>query len=619
MALEFDNPKNKSSIIKVIGVGGGGSNAVNHMYSKGIEGVDFIVCNTDEQALEMSIVPLKVQLGPSKTCGLGAGNKPEIGRDACIESIDEIKQLLSSNTKMLFITAGMGGGTGTGAAPEIARIAKEEGILTVGIVTTPFSFEGRKRVMQAKEGVTELRENVDTLVVISNDKLREIHGDLKLSDAFGKADDILAVAAKGIAEIITIPGYINVDFQDVNTVMKNGGVAIMGIGVAEGENRAIKAAQSAINSPLLNDNCIGGANNILINITSGTNEVTMDEIGMVTDYVQEISGHSSEIIWGNCQDSNLGDKISITVIATGFEDDAQNNISKNTNNTKIVHQLEEEQPQHTAQLNNENVSAGNEETAIPTFTTQEVIENEIEANVDLIEDEVIDNNFSISENENKVELFTPELEDEGEYFVNEEDELANEENKEAKTTYFLEEDKEVVADENSFAMESNEDIEAMVMADRDSLITNNSEAADNQIEFDFDEDEFQERMRKIDEAKAESLGGVDDINYYVKDSDNKNSAESIEEKQEEKKEDMNSIKKSIEVKKRLRNLSLKLSTPRNITEMEKEPAYKRRQVEFTDAVPSDESHHSNYSVSTDEEDQSGKLNTNNKYLHNPPD
>jgi len=265
----------------VLGVGGGGSNAVNHMFSKGIEGVDFIVCNTDEQALESSIVPIKIQLGPSKTNGLGAGNKPEVGRDATIESIDEIKQVLNDNTKMLFITAGMGGGTGTGGAPEIARVAKELGVLTVGIITTPFSFEGRKRIEQAKKGVDEFRKSVDTLVVISNDRLREMFGDLKLSEAFARADDVLTTAAKGIAEIITIPGYVNVDFQDVNTVMRAGGVAIMGIGVAEGDNRAVKAAQSAINTPLLNNGNMHGATNVLLNITSGTNEVTMDEIGLV--------------------------------------------------------------------------------------------------------------------------------------------------------------------------------------------------------------------------------------------------------------------------------------------------------------------------------------------------
>jgi len=339
MTLEFDN-KNKTSIIKVLGVGGGGSNAVNHMYSKGIEGVDFIVCNTDEQALETSIVPIKVRLGPNKTNGLGAGNKPEVGRDATIESIEEIKAILSNNTKMLFITAGMGGGTGTGGAPEIARVSKELGILTVGIITTPFTFEGKRRMNQAQKGVEEFRKSVDTLVVISNDRLREMYGDLKISDAFAKADDVLTTAAKGIAEIITIPGYVNVDFQDVNTVMRKGGVAIMGIGISEGDNRAVKAAQSAINTPLLNNGHMSGARNVLLNITSGSNEVTMDEIGLVTDFVQESIGHDCEIIWGNCSDDNLGEKLSITIIATGFENVQQDEIAQFSGGGKIVHQLE---------------------------------------------------------------------------------------------------------------------------------------------------------------------------------------------------------------------------------------------------------------------------------------
>jgi cell division protein FtsZ len=315
----FEMLKDKSSIIKVIGVGGGGGNAVNHMYKQGIAGVDFIICNTDSQALESSPIPNKVQLGSSLTEGRGAGSMPVVGMNSAIESIDDVKDLLGSHTKMVFITAGMGGGTGTGASPIICQAAKELGILTVGIVTTPFNFEGKRRKQQADEGLAALKEHVDTLLVISNDKLRQMYGNLTLSSAFAEADNILATAAKGIAEIITVPGYINVDFEDVKTVMQNSGVAIMGSASSEGEGRAYKAVQAALNSPLLNDNDIEGARYILLNITSGSQEVLMDEVSEITDYIQNQAGLTADIIWGNCFDESLGNKISVTLIATGFQ------------------------------------------------------------------------------------------------------------------------------------------------------------------------------------------------------------------------------------------------------------------------------------------------------------
>ena len=316
----FDIPKNKTSIIKVIGVGGGGGNAVAHMYNQGITGVEFAICNTDNQAIESSPIPTQIQLGPHLTEGMGAGSKPEIGKQACIESIDEVRNFLSDGTKMLFITAGMGGGTGTGAAPIIAKAAKEMGVLTVGIVTIPFKFEGMRRHRHAIEGLEQLKKNVDSILVISNDKVKEIYGNLTLKEAFAEADNILTTAAKGIAEIITIPGYVNVDFEDVNTVMKDSGVSIMGNATADGDDRARKAIYGALNSPLLEDNDIRGAQHILLNITSGTKEVTMDEISEITDYVQEEAGYGTDLIWGNCTDPDLGDKISITLIATGFEE-----------------------------------------------------------------------------------------------------------------------------------------------------------------------------------------------------------------------------------------------------------------------------------------------------------
>ena len=317
--MNFDLPIDNSSIIKVLGIGGGGSNAVNHMFRKGIKDVNFLICNTDALALESSPVSVKIQIGESITEGRGAGNKPEVGRQAALENLDDVMATISNNTKMVFLTAGMGGGTGTGAAPVIAKACKEEGILTVAIVTIPFRFEGQKRIKQAVEGIEELRNHVDSLLVINNEKLREIYGDLKLSEAFAIADNVLTYAARGIAEIITVHGYINVDFADVETVMSSSGVAMMGTGEAEGEGRAIKAVETAITSPLLNSNEITGAKSILLNISSGENEISMDEVGEITDFINSAALEDVMIIWGTGMDKNLGDRVSVTVIATGFE------------------------------------------------------------------------------------------------------------------------------------------------------------------------------------------------------------------------------------------------------------------------------------------------------------
>jgi cell division protein FtsZ len=319
--MNFDLPVERSSIIKVLGIGGGGNNAVSHMFEKGITDVNFVICNTDHQALIKSQVPIKVQIGESLTEGRGAGSKPEIGRQAAMENIDDVMEALSGNTKMVFITTGMGGGTGTGAAPVIAKACKEAGLLTIAVVTIPFKSEGKVRIRHAIDGVTELKDYVDSLLVINNEKLREIYGNQPVSTAFAKADDILTTAVKGIAEIITVTGYINVDFADVETVMKNSGVSIMGMGKAAGENRAIKAIENALASPLLNSNDITGAKSILINISSGSgeHEITMDELGEITDYMYEAASDDALIIRGLSKDENLNEEISVTVIATGFE------------------------------------------------------------------------------------------------------------------------------------------------------------------------------------------------------------------------------------------------------------------------------------------------------------
>ncbi|MBK8556858.1 MAG: cell division protein FtsZ [Lewinellaceae bacterium] len=352
----FDLPKEEPSIIKIIGVGGGGSNAVTHMYKQGIVGVDYAICNTDAQAMQLSPVPHRIQLGYGLTEGRGAGSKPDVGKQACLESIEDIKLFLESGTKMVFITAGMGGGTGTGAAPVIAKTAQEMGILSVGIVTLPFTFEGRTRVANGYEGLEDLRKNVDCLVVVSNDKLRQIHGNLSISQAFTQADNILCTAAKGIAEIITVPGYVNVDFEDVNTVMRASGVAIMGTASVDGDGRARRAVDEALNSPLLEDNNIHGAQNILVNITSGTKEATMDEIFEITEFVQREAGENANLIWGNCYDERLGEKISVTIIATGFEASRKNppipgmKMNKQGSNERHIVHLEDDVKKATPSL-----------------------------------------------------------------------------------------------------------------------------------------------------------------------------------------------------------------------------------------------------------------------------
>ncbi len=369
----FAFQESKDTEIKVIGVGGGGGNAINHMFKLGIRDVDFVICNTDAQALDASPVLNRVQLGASLTEGRGAGNKPEVGREAALENIEDVKKALASNTKMVFITAGMGGGTGTGGAPVIAEACKEAGYLTVGIVTIPFRNEGRRRIKQAAEGIAELEKYVDSLLVINNERIREMYGDFGISEAFSKADNVLATAAKGIAEIITVPGYINVDFADVETVMRNSGLALMGTGVASGENRAEEAVNLALNSPLLNNNDIRGARNILLNVTSGTLEATMDEVGKITDFIQNRAGFDADLIWGNGKDEALGEDISVTIIATGFSHSAISGLHEKNEPEKQKHQLSETAPeQKDARVNKPTVKKEN------SSTTQRFIEFDID-------------------------------------------------------------------------------------------------------------------------------------------------------------------------------------------------------------------------------------------------
>jgi len=375
--LEFDLEKNKSNVIKVIGVGGGGGNAVNYMYQKGINEVDFVVINTDAQDLSKSPIPIKIQIGKSLTEGLGAGANPEIGEKAALEDLAAIKKVLEDNTKMIFITAGMGGGTGTGAAPIIAKLAKEMGILTVGIVTSPFNYEGRKRNIYAQKGIENLRDYVDSLIIINNNKLREIYGNLAYKQAFAKSDEVLASAATSIAEVITRNYTMNVDFKDVNTVLENSGTAIMGSATASGENRASEVIMKALDSPLLNDNKITGAKNVLLLILSGNgkNEITIDEIGEINDYIQKEAGNSADVIMGIGEDETLGEAISVTIVATGFNENQQDLIA-NAEPDKIVHVLGDE--------NDSKIIADNEQDILSVDDTANSIKQYDEVQPEII-------------------------------------------------------------------------------------------------------------------------------------------------------------------------------------------------------------------------------------------
>lgn len=578
--MKFNLPKDQASIIKVIGVGGGGSNAVNHMYNQGITGVDFIICNTDAQALDLSPIPNKIQLGTTLTEGLGAGANPEVGKNAAIEDIDNIKKILENNTKMVFITAGMGGGTGTGAAPIIAKTAREMGILTVGIVTIPFSFEGRRRKQQAEEGLEQLRQNVDTLLIINNDKLRMMHGNLKMGEAFSKADDILTIAAKGIAEIITVAGYINVDFEDVKTVMKDGGTAIMGSATAEGENRAIEAVTRAISSPLLNDNEIEGANYILLNITSGEDEITMDEIDDITDYIQNEAGYTAELIWGNGLDESLGNKVSVTVIATGFgkkELGKIDNISKSDDH--VVH----------------------------TLDTEENITNEVTPEITdkVVEDEAQDEPYISSSNQSAFEF--------NDVFSSEENETVSEENDEDAIVFGLDDDMEEIEEKQSVIMEEeqeNQNHQEEDKEDNDFFVSDN-----NNIEAEQDENSIVWNLNDdvdadINESKQTTTFSGE---QHLEEEDEKSSLV-----YSAKIPDEDQLKRNNERIMRIRELGMKMKTSSGLSELEKEPAYKRRKINLKDAPHSSESSVSRFTLSDDEEGKP-KLKDGNSFLHDNVD
>ena len=458
------------------------------MYRQVIKGVDFVVCNTDHQALDTSPVPTKIPLGQSLTEGRGAGSIPDVGKNAAIENLEDVNEILAKNTKMVFVTAGMGGGTGTGAAPVIAQAAKDMGILTVGIITVPFTFEGRKRRTQAEEGIEKMRESVDTLLVINNDKLREMFGNLTLVNAFENADDVLAIAAKGIAEVISVTGQINVDFNDVNTVMKDSGVAIMGSAEAEGENRAIKCVENALNSPLLNDNNIDGAKYVLLNITYGTQAVLMDEISDITDYIQEEAGSKDDVIWGHGYDESLGDKLCVTIIATGFNTTPHTGLSMKAPNKNIMY-LEDDSPE-----TNSNES---EQLTAPLINTAE---ESLEENPEPISSESTMKRFVLEDDEVSQENEIPNIpEDSDNSNLYEQ----NTQHNDGKVRFLLEDDETPILDTDLKQSENTK------VLDADLMTTNEEEKIVDklkQVEPKAISDERLERIRKATDKLRSPLG-----------------------------------------------------------------------------------------------------------------
>lgn len=634
-SIAFDLPKNQSNVIKVIGVGGGGSNAINHMFQSGINGVDFVICNTDSQALNSSAVPNKIQLGVSLTEGLGAGANPEVGEQAALESMEEIKQMLATTTKMIFITAGMGGGTGTGAAPVIARQAKDLDVLTVGIVTMPFEFEGKMRCQQAQIGIEKLRANVDSLIVINNNKLREVYGNLGFKAGFSKADEVLSTAARGIAEVITHHYTQNIDLRDAKTVLSNSGTAIMGSAMASGSARANEAIMKALDSPLLNDNKISGAKNVLLLIVSGSQEITIDEIGEINDHIQVEAGHGANIIMGVGEDQDLGEAIAVTVIATGFDADQQNEIV-NTEAKKIIHTLEDEQ-RAERDLTSENVVYRLEEEADFEGVIKHTLidDSEEELGMDLIPTTNYIKNFNVFYEEVIEEVAHGDVSEEDFVIIDSTEAIKNIEVVDAE---------ELTAEEDQFAMS----FDLPLVTDSDK----SEEENENVITFDLEEDvkelDVKDHIEVIPvleyNKEGETRYSLDDyMELENKLTGAKSKAEEYEPKivedelvfekktLETTKEDkpigevdpMNSPidellkERADERRRKLKDFNYKFQNNVNsIEEIEKEPAYKRQGVDLTEN-PSE----SKVSRTTLGEDSNGEiqLRTNNSYLEDNVD
>ena len=620
--LSFDLPKNQSNVIKVIGVGGGGSNAINHMYNKGIKGVDFVVCNTDAQALQSSPVPYKIQLGATLTEGLGAGANPEIGEQSAMESIEDIKNMLNTKSKMLFITVGMGGGTGTGAAPVIAKIAQDLDILTVGIVTIPFSFEGKMRNEQAQRGIEKLRSHVDSLVVINNNKLREVYGNLGFKAGFSKADEVLSTAAAGIAEVITHHYTQNIDLRDAKTVLSNSGTAIMGSAQSSGSNRAQNAITKALDSPLLNDNKIEGAKNVLLLIVSGTSEVTIDEIGEINDYIQSEAKTNVDIIMGVGEDEALGDAIAVTIIATGFNPEMQNEISK-TESKKIVHKLVEDRDARMVPKKVEPVSTtpevtrfvlSEEDFAEPkAVVKKEEIKEEVE-NIHVTYEQV----HSIEEDDFEITDITPEPK------------LSVESNEESENQISFTFDlpiqsskKEEVQEVQTVKKFNINDIEIVGME----LIKPEPKLNQDTVRYTL-EDEFAAELKTLRNISQEAHETDENLNFELK----VTKKEVIENKIEEVLDDkdvspMNltiaELKDRAEIRrKKMKDFNYKFINKfnHNIDDIESQPAYKRMGVNLDEVPTSSEmdKNKSRMTLGMDDNDEI-QFRSNNSFLHDNVD
>ena len=578
--LSFDLPKNQSNVIKVIGVGGGGSNAINHMYSKGIKGVDYVVCNTDAQALENSNVPNKIQLGVNLTEGLGAGANPIVGEKAAIENLNEIKSMLENNTKMVFITAGMGGGTGTGAAPIISKLAMEMNILTVGIVTMPFVFEGKNRMSQANIGLDKLRKNVDALIVVNNNKLRDVYGNLGVKQGFSKADEVLATAAKGIAEVITHHYTQNIDLKDAKTVLSKSGNAIMGSAGSSGEKRAIKAVSNALDSPLLNDNSIRGAKNVLLLILSGSSEVTIDEIGLINDYIQETAGNNVNIIMGIGEDQSMIEEISVTVIATGFDINQQDEII-HVDPKKKIHYLNEER-----EVTEEFIDKKNETPFQFDFASSEID----------FKNTHFQNNVQTEKEEfSKINLNDFEVEFEEVKF---DDSKIISERVETKLEDILVNEFEHVKSEESFLKFDFND-------------SNNDQKIVHILEEDVNEIEVIDPMQIIPLTTV----GNDEAIETSQEIAPANKSEMINENPFENPIAKTLAKRTEERKIKLKEFNYKFAKAKRIEDMESEPAYKRAGVNFENNETTSKS----FSKIEENFDGDLELKTNNTFLHDNVD
>ena len=634
--ITFDLPKNQSNVIKVIGVGGGGSNAINHMFKQGIKGVDFVICNTDSQALNNSGVPNKIQLGVNLTEGLGAGANPEIGEQSAVESLEDISTMLTTNTKMVFITAGMGGGTGTGAAPIIAKMAKEMDILTVGIVTMPFEFEGKIRNAQAHQGIEKFRKTVDSLVIINNNKLRDVYGNLGFKAGFSKADEVLSTAARGIAEVITHHYLQNIDLRDAKTVLSNSGTAIMGSSTSAGQNRAQEAITNALDSPLLNDNKITGAKNVLLLIVSGAQEITIDEIGEINDHIQAEAGYGANIIMGVGEDESLGEAISVTIIATGFDVDQQNDIT-NTEVKKVVHALEDEQT-----MQHDLMPLDPLET--PSATAEIVSEDTVVYNLDEVDSEVVTEIFSESEliptsdSIKNIEVVYEEVhidDNEDEFVINEVTTMSTEE----VDFEAVQEDQTMLTFDlpisNKLLKSESEEVEVFTLEDTVNEIEVNDIKVNDYIElipvteanetgetrYVLDDHIVLEQTdQKYQDKKQSNEVEVDEEMTFTKVTVKERTVTSEPEETTNPYDSPISItlrERADERRQKMKAFNYKFNTSK-IEEIEKEPAYKRQGVNLNDVAHSSDVQSSRTTIGLDDNDEV-QLRSNNSYLHDNVD